>query len=159
MRPWRSKDGRISSKVGSAVKELYAPMVRDDGVIELVKSGEKNLYEEIQSHKDSVDIHVLLAQYAQGDLNALEKRQGIYEDIVGMPKSYAEMFQKIKDGERAFYELPVEVREKFDHSFEKWLITSGQQDWFEKMQLKGVVSNESTFNEIVKEEIAPTSDE
>lgn len=157
MRPYREKAGRVFSSVGRSVKDLYSPMVRKDGVIELVKSGEKDLYSEIQSHKDSVDIHVLLAQYANGDLNALEKRQGIYEDIVGMPKSYAEMFQRIKDGERAFYGLPVDVREKFDHSFEKWLITVGQQDWFDKMQIKGVVEDEQV-RDIEQKEVSSGSD-
>lgn len=134
MRPFRKGD-RVNSVTGDAWKVLYSPIVHDDGVIELVESGKQNCYEEIQSHKDSVDIHVLLAQYRNGDTDVLTQRQGVYEDIVGMPKSYAEMFQKIKDGEKAFYQLPVEVRDKFDQSFEKWLIQSGSQDWYEKMTL------------------------
>ena len=44
------------------------------------------------------------------------------------------MLNLIKKGESDFLSLPVDVRAKFDHSFEKWLVSFGTKDWLLNMQ-------------------------
>ena len=132
MKNYRVKD-RFLSETGSSEYPVYSPKVLENGVIELQETGKKDLYGLIQSHKDSVDIHVLLAQYKNGDMEALNKVQGFFTDVTEMPKTYAETFQRLKDAEAQFLSLPVEVRDKFGHSFERFMSTSGTKEWYENL--------------------------
>nr|CDL65927.1 unnamed protein product [uncultured bacterium] len=118
--------------------------VGDDGAIDLVENGKKNLYDEIQSHKDSVDLNLLLQRFNNGEVDVLSRMQGTYADLSNMPKTYADMLNLIKKGEADFLSLPVDVRAKFDHSFEKWLVTFGSQDWIVNMKKDSVVQEEKT---------------
>lgn len=117
-----AKHDRISKNVGDGMRDLYTSRIDDDGNVELIKSGQEDLYAAIQSHKDSCDIHILLARYANGDEMALSKVQGVYGDFTQMPKTYAELLNTVIAGENLFNSLPKEVREKFDHSLEKFMI-------------------------------------
>lgn len=112
---------RVYQEPGNGDRVLYNSIVQDDGSVELVESGRENLYESIQSHKDSCDIHVLLARFHAGDPEALSRVQGVYGDFTEMPKSYAELLNAVIAGNNMFMSLPVEVREKFDHSPEKFM--------------------------------------
>lgn len=114
---------RVSKVSGEKMRKLYTSHVTDDGVIELIESGQEDLYAAIQSHRDSCDINVILARYANGDAMALSKVQGVYGDFTDMPDTYAELLNTVIKGENFFYSLPKEVREKFDHSFEKFLVS------------------------------------
>lgn len=112
---------RVHSNLGSPVRILYSPKFDEKGVMELVESGKENLYEFIQSHAESCDIHVILERFARGDVSAIEKVQGVYGDFSNMPKSYADMLNLVRDAESAFMGLTVEERAKYGHSFERWL--------------------------------------
>lgn len=81
-----------------------------------VQSGVANLYEEIQSHRESVELSTLLQRYAQGDETALNKVQGVYEDIVDSPRTFAELYERVKDAEQSFNGLPGDLRALFDNS-------------------------------------------
>lgn len=124
---------RFCCASGSPEKIDYSPVIKDDGSWELKESGKTNVFDEIQSHRDSVDIHVLMARYEAGEVDALNRRQGFYADISGMPKTPAEWFQRVQDGKDAFMALPAEIRAKFGHNFENWMINMGSEDWFAKM--------------------------
>lgn len=139
----------------------YAPKFDDQGNFELVEAGKKDMYDEIQSHALSCDIHYILARYANGETDLLSKRQGIYGDFSDFPKTYAEMFQKIEDGKNMFMQLPVEVRAKFEHNFEKWLSTYGSEDWFAKMSKESVsnVSSVGSVREVDAQDGESTLDE
>lgn len=128
---------RIYSKPGSGIKKNYRAEVLKNGDIELVEDGEINLYEMIQADKDSCDINVLLKQYALGDPSALAKRQGTYGDFTQMPKNFAEMLNKVIEGEKLFESLPVEVKNKFDNSLNQFIATAGDESWFAKLGITG----------------------
>lgn len=81
-----------------------------------VESGTVNLYDEIQSHRQSVELSTLLQRYAQGDVTALNKIQGVYADVVDMPSTYSELFERVRDAENSFNALPDDVRALFDNS-------------------------------------------
>lgn len=119
---------------GSRMKELFSPKLMDDGTIELIPSGVDNLYAQIQSHKDSCDIHVLLKQYALGDDAALSKAQGTYGDFTTAPKSFMEALNAVIAAENMFEALPLETREKFDFSLEKFIVgMDNMPDWLAKV--------------------------
>lgn len=113
---------RVAAVLGDPDKILYSAKFDEKGVMDLVETGRENLYEYIQSHKESCDIHVILERFARGDVGALERVQGVYGDFSNVPKSYADMLNLVHSAEDAFSRLPVDERAKYGHSFERWLV-------------------------------------
>lgn len=64
-------------------------------------------------------------------MNVLNRRTGIYLDVTDMPKSYAEMYQRIMDAEAQFKALPLDIREKFNHSPQEFFAAIGTPKWAE----------------------------
>lgn len=125
----------VYEHLGSRVKQMYAPKFNDSGVLYLEPAGKHDLYGEIQSHKDSVDIHVLLARYRNGDESALERIQGSYGDFTSMPKTFAEALNTMIAAEQYFKSLPVEVRAKFGHDFNQFIATMDSPSWYSDIGL------------------------
>lgn len=124
----------VAQPAGDPIKQLYQPHIHDDGSFELVEAGTADLYMEIQSHKDSVDIHVILDRFARGDVDALQRLQGNYMDITQMPTSYAELLNTVIQGESEFAKLPLDIRDKFGHSYHRWIAgMDNMPDWMAKM--------------------------
>lgn len=140
---------RVRQPAGSRIKTLYAPRINDDGTFDLVEKGKHDLYAEIQSHAESVDIHVLLDRYKNGEVDVLSRVQGAYGDFTGMPKTYAEMFQRIEDGKQWFYSLPVETRAAFNHDFTQFMSAMDKPDFFERIS----VAYTNEVKDDVKEEV------
>jgi len=140
---------RYQCCTGSRIKKLYAPRFDENGVMDLVEKGEENLYEYIQSHKDSVDINTLLRRYAQGDPDALSRVQAAYGDFTGLPSTYADLLNAVNDGKQYFESLPVDVRAQFNHSFSEFMASMDGPDFWRKL---GVVKDEAPAPEPVKEE-------
>lgn len=118
---------RVAANSGSPVRVLYSPKFDEKGVMTLVESGKENLYEFVQSHKESCDIHVILERFARGDVSALERVQGTYGDFSNLPRTFADMLNLIHSAEDAFSSLPVDERAKYGHSFERWLTGFGPE--------------------------------
>lgn len=149
---WRTqyhKHDRVPSAAGSREKITYEGRYNDDGVLEVVPTGKINVYDEIQSHAESVDIYTVLKKFQNGDSTVLAKTQGIYGDFTEMPKSYAEMLNTVIKGEKKFNDLPLEVRSKFNHNFSEFIATAGSPAWFEKMGRKPVPSPTVPKTEVV----------
>ena len=75
------KPERFLSNPGSPVKILYGPEFDEKGRMNLVEKGRENLYDFIQSFKESVDIHVLLKRFSNGETDVLSQIQGFYGDF------------------------------------------------------------------------------
>lgn len=112
---------RVHVNPGDKVKTLYSPTFDEFGHMELKESGKENLYDYIQSHKESCDIHVILARFVNGDTSALARRQMFYADLTEFPSTYADVVNTMHGAEDCFTHLPVEVRAKFGHDFNKFL--------------------------------------
>ena len=104
------------TKTGSGMKDTYKMHVDADGKRELKKSGEYNLYADIQSYKDSVSIDYILTRFVNGDETALSRVQGIYGDFTQMPTTMAELQQRVIDAEHLFNNLPLDIREQYNFS-------------------------------------------
>lgn len=137
---------RVYANPGDPEKVIYSPVFQEDGTFDLQPSGKEDLYAFIQSHADSVDIHVLLEQFARGDITALSKVQGTYGDFTTLPKTYAELLNVVIQGEQRFMELPVDLRAKFDHDYRKWLAAMDDMDtWLSLMGIEptaGPIAND-----------------
>lgn len=139
---WLDPDShiRIESNPGSRVVDVMAPVVDDDGRITLVVAGKHDLYSEIQSHRDSVDIHLILQRYKNGDLTALNQRAGSFMDISDMPANYHELINTITATRQYFDALDPEVRKKFDDDFGNFVESFGSQAFVDAFK---VVSGDS----------------
>lgn len=152
-----TKSDRIISNPGSRIHKIYTAKYDVNGSMFLEETGEENIYEQIQSHKDSVDINVLLKRYQNGDVEALSKAQGIFVDVTSMPKTYAEMLNVLNDSRAAFDALPVETRAKFNHNPIEFMQSAGSDVWFEKLGArKPVIENIPTVEPdvVVPKEVA-----
>lgn len=119
---------RVLQPSGDRIHYLLSGRFDDDGIFVLDVSGTEDIYEKIQSHAASVDIHVILDRYRRGDLDVLgDPARSVFADTADMPRNYAQLLNLVADGERAFMSLPVEERAKFDHSFAQWLMSFDKQ--------------------------------
>ncbi len=148
---------RVHANPGVTEKVLYTPKFNEDGTMELVEAGRENLYEYIQSHKDSVDINVILKRFAKGDVSALNKRQAMFGDFSDAPSSYAEALNSMIVAENYFNSLPLETRAQFDHNFHRFLVSLDSPDFAEKMSGVANMPVNVNFNKSVEPSVvAPT---
>lgn len=124
MREWKSQFDerpRFHTNHGDRMHKLYGATYDDKGRVQLEEKGEESLYDHIQSFAESVDIHVILKRFANGETDALSKVQGFYGDFTGLPTNYAQLLNTVNDGQRLFDSLPVETRAIFGHSFNEFM--------------------------------------
>lgn len=127
------RPGRVNQEAGSQLKTLYSPVFDKQGRMSLEVTGQENLYDYIQSHADSVDIHVILKQFEQGDASVLSRVQGAYGDFTQMPKSFAEALNTMIAAEQYFMSLPVDVRAQFGHNFNQFIASMDSPDFTSRM--------------------------
>uniref|UniRef100_A0AAU8AVI8 Internal scaffolding protein n=1 Tax=Dulem virus 188 TaxID=3145665 RepID=A0AAU8AVI8_9VIRU len=142
---------RVNANPGTREKVLYSPKFADDGSMELIEAGRENLYEYIQSHKESVDINVILKRFARGDVGALQRRQAMFGDFMDAPTSYAEALNSMIVAEQYFNSLPLETRAKFDHNFHRFLVSMDSPDFADKLSPAQVVP--PSFTEEMREQL------
>ena len=118
---------------GSPIHDLYSPVFDERGKMHLEKTGQENLYDFIQSHADSVDIHIILKQFAAGDVSVLSRVQGAYGDFTQMPKTFAEALNTMVAAEQYFLSLPPETRAQFNHNFNEFIASMDQSDFTARM--------------------------
>lgn len=143
---WLVRREKVYSNPGSRIVDVKMLANSEDCVPYLKVVGKHNLYQEIQSHKDSVDIHVIIERYKNGDIAALDRMHGQFIDVTDFPSNYAEMLQSIIDARSFFDSLDYEKKSKFG-SFDDFLSNFGSDDWF------------NVFKNDVKEEVKVTDDE
>lgn len=141
---------RIVSCPGSPEHIMYSGHYDEKGRVVLEESGRVNLYDEIQSHAESVDIHVLMKRYQNGDVTALSQVQGFFGDQLDFPKTYAEALNHMNEMERQFMALPVDVRQKFGNSFSEFLAASGESDFLDRL---GIVKEKEFTPAIPADEV------
>lgn len=138
-RRWKDlfvRQPRVRSQAGDFEKEEFIGRYDDRGHLCLEPTGKTNLYEFIQSFADSVDINIIMSKAQNGDPTVLSRVQGVYADISDMPKTMADLLNKVKAGEDAFNDLDVDIRAAFNHSLSEWMATAGTAEWCEKMGLE-----------------------
>lgn len=139
----------ISSVTGSSEEPIYSAYYNEKGTLELEVVGVRDVYSEIQSHADSVDINKILKRFAMGETDVLEQVQGFYDDVSSMPKTYQEVLNCVIDAEQFFNKLPVEEKKKFNNSFSEFMVASGNPDF---------LSNFSADPQAPAEEIVATEE-
>lgn len=115
------KHQRFLTNAGSREKILYAGSYNSDGTVEIRETGKEDLYGYIQSHKDSVDIHVLLKRYQNGETDVMQRVQGFYGDVTEFPDTYAGVLDVIQKANTLFAELPADKRAMFHNNPEEFI--------------------------------------
>ena len=100
---------------------IYSPSIDNEGRVNLEVTGKRNIPEFIDSFRESCDINNIVARFNAGDVSALSRSQGAFFDATQLPHSYAEMLNTVINAERTFNQLPLEVRERFENSYVKWI--------------------------------------
>lgn len=140
----------IYTEPGSGMKDEYQLRVTEDGE-NLVKIGESNLYEYIQSHKESVDIHKILERCALlDDYSILNRMPARFMDVSEMPTTLAGAYAAIKDAEAFFDKMPLSVKQAYDNDFTEFLSSLGTErfnktvgDYLESIKSKEEVKDEN----------------
>ncbi|QCS37204.1 internal scaffolding protein [Tortoise microvirus 68] len=125
------KPKRFFTSEGSPIKITYGAVFDNKGRLQLEEKGSENLYDYIQSFAESVDIHVILKKFANGDSTVLSRAQGFYGDVTEFPTTYADVLNRVIEGENFFNTLPVETRSKFNHSYSEFIASIGSQQFFD----------------------------
>lgn len=95
----------ISAAAGDRIQTKYQKAVDDKGRPVLVEVGTIDLQEHIQSFAQEVDINRIVSRAVNGDPSVLQRVQGVYADISGLPSNVHELQTFYKDAEEAFSKL------------------------------------------------------
>lgn len=114
---------------GSSEADIYEVEIDTTGHKHLVKTGKTNTYEKIQASLESTKIENIIKRAAGGDLEALAVTNGQYLDCTEMPHSLAEAQNMLIKLEAQFNKLPLEIRQKYDMSAEKYIADYGTENW------------------------------
>ena len=123
----------VTSNAGSNIKIVRAAEYDKHKNIVVADKGKENLFQKIQSYADSVNIHVLLARFMNGDKESLMQRAGAYIDVSSLPTNINEFIDLARNAENLFNTLPIEVKEKFNNNLMEFVSTIGDKEWIEKM--------------------------
>ena len=113
----------VFSSSGSPVKDKFIMEVTSKGYPSLRKTGEHNVYDEIQSYREGCDLAAILQSFGNEcpRFNPLgfEEAEGFVNDF----SDVSNLGDLVNDGEAVkqfFNELPLEVRDCFDNSVHKF---------------------------------------
>lgn len=120
-------------ETGNGIEPIYGYELKN-GIKTLVQTGEKNLYEEIQSYAEDVEIETILRHCSVGDFSDF-RPQGIYQDISEVPNNLIEARKEILKLENTWQKLPKEIKEKYGWSVERFINEAGKESWLIDMGL------------------------
>lgn len=117
----------VCTEPGSGIKEEFQLRITEEGE-DLVKIGESSLYDYIQSHADSVDIHKILERCAMlDDYSILNRMPAQFMDVTEMPRNLAEAHAAVQDAKNYFNALPLELRQEYENNFTLFLQDLGSE--------------------------------
>lgn len=125
---------RFYTPTGEKTEMRHRASIDKDGRRELIRDKEVAIYDLIQSHREECEIENIIRRAVEGDYNALNAVNGVFEDITNCPVSIAEAQQFIIDAKEEFEKLPKEVKAKFEYNAEIYIAELGNdpKSWLEK---------------------------
>lgn len=105
---------------GDTLVSEYELEYSPQGVPHLVSIGTYDLYQVIQSFRDECDLGKIFQRYANGDVMALNKRQGVFADISEMPQDIFAAANLLDRVEAIYNGLSEDLRARVG-SFEDFL--------------------------------------
>lgn len=125
---------RFYAPTGDKTEMRHRASITKEGVRELIKDKEIAIYDLIQSHREECEIENIIRRAVEGDYNALNAVNGVFEDITNCPASIAEAQQYIIDAKNEFEKLPKDIKAKFEYNAEMYIAELGNdpKSWLEK---------------------------
>ena len=120
--------------IGAKTEMRHRASIDLNGRRELIRDKEVAIYDLIQSHREECEIENIIRRAVEGDYNALNAVNGVFEDITNCPTSIAQAQQYIIDAKNEFDKLPKEVKAKFEFNPEIYIaeLNNDPQSWLEK---------------------------
>lgn len=156
-----SNNVRPVSNAGSRMKKKFLLQFNERGEQCLVEVGQHNLYEEIQSYRESTDLAYILSRLDPEQVNGIvsEDYSAMLSsdvlDVTQLPTNLGDMLNLSKRGEQLFNSLPVQVREEFNFSLHNFLREFGTQNFMERIERL----NSKMFPNVSRETIKPKENE
>ncbi|QCS36210.1 minor capsid protein [Capybara microvirus Cap1_SP_162] len=116
---------------GSKIVMEHREEIGLDGKRKLIHDRAVNIYDLIQSSRESCEIENILRRAAEGDYNILNIVNGQYLDVTDAPSSLAEAQKFVIRAKTEFDELPKEIRAKFENNAEIYIAQYGTESWLE----------------------------
>lgn len=112
-----------------------------------------NRFDEIQSHRESVELSTLLQRYAAGDESALNKHVPISGDFADAPSNLQEWFERYKQATADFNGLPAGLKELFNNNPAEFWTTFGSEEFTATLKtyresVSGEKSNNGSSNTV-----------
>ena len=120
---WQTKlqTRRMLSNPGSSMRPIYQAKNDPDGNRRLVKVGERDQTEEIQSFRDSCDLHKIIERCTlTGDYSPLVQRQPIYMDCTQLPSDLMAAHQALENSQKVYDSLSIDQKQSYE-GFEGFL--------------------------------------
>lgn len=120
--------------VGSKTEMRHRASIDLNGRRSLIRDKEVAIYDLIQSHREECEIENIIRRAVEGDYNALNAVNGVFEDITNCPTSIAQAQQYIIDAKNEFDKLPKEIKAKFEFNPEIYIaeLNNDPKSWLEK---------------------------
>lgn len=110
----------FTSPSGSKTKVKHILKIDPDGTRRLVEDGIIDVYEQIQSFKESCNIESIIKRVSNGEIDLLNINPGIYTDVAAIPEDLISSYKAFDRASDYYRNLPADVRGKFG-SFEAFL--------------------------------------
>lgn len=143
----------FNSPVGSKTEMRHRASIDLNGRRTLIRDKEVAIYDLIQSHREECEIENIIRRAVEGDYNALNAVNGVFEDITNCPTSIAQAQQYIIDAKNEFDKLPKEVKAKFEFNPEIYIaeLNNDPESWLEKTGFAEEIKlNKAKAQEIAK---------
>lgn len=135
-----SHRARLHSASGSRYKKEFVLGIDENGCKCLKETGLTDMYAKIQSHRASCDLQMILSTLDPAQVNGAMSTYSFGDllnseivDITKMPRNAGEYLNLMKQGQEMFAGLPLEVREEFNFSAEKFVSSFGTKDFKERI--------------------------
>lgn len=115
---------RHSAPSGSRYKTEYQLETEPDGNTHLVEVGIKDIYQEIQSFKDSCTLENIVRRALNGDPTALQQRQGVFGDARFDANDLIAANNAVKQAQNVYRSLSADKRAEYG-SFNEFLKSFG----------------------------------
>lgn len=110
------------------IEEEWGYDINNEGRKIIVKTGEKNLYAEIQSHKEECLIENILKRVAAGDMSDF-RPNGIYADMTEIPTNLIDSQKAIMKLSNFWNSQNQEVRNKYNNDINEFIAKAGTKAW------------------------------
>lgn len=133
----------------SGFAPVYEERINSDGVMSLVRTGEHNINEFVQTSLEGTKVYNILERFQLGDVSALEKVKGFYADVTQVPTSLLEAHNLMKNISKNFDKLPPDLKAKFGNSADKFIASVENGDFAQIVKTLATGSESELKDQIV----------